>query len=101
MKSTKVIVSSSVMKKKVREALGFPVLEVEICIDKIVFHLMGIGTVEIPCHSAYNHSPRIKFERKRWEEMLVFLDRIPEQPIVFECDVNDNGVSLSDVTIRF
>jgi hypothetical protein len=77
------------------------ITEVEIVIDKILFHLTDGGIEEIPCHSAYNHSPTIKFEQERWEEVLAFLDRIPEQPIVLEWDVNNNGITLSDVTILF
>jgi hypothetical protein len=104
MHSTKVIVSSSLMRKRLKEIIKFPISEVEITINKIVFHpVEGVAgdTKEIPCHSQYNHSPKIKFQRKSWEDLLVFLDRIPEQPVTFSYDVNDNTISLSGVSIGF
>lgn len=109
MHSTKVIVSSSLMRKRLTEIMNRPttlkkgeyILEVEVAIDKIVFHLVDSSTEEISCHSQYNHSPKIQFNRGRWENLLTFLERIPEQPVTFSYDVNDNGIALDGVTIRF
>ncbi len=101
MESTKVIVSSSLMRKRLKQFIYREILEVEVAIDKIVFHLGSGSTEEILCHSRYNHSPKIKFERERWQALLTFLDRIPEQPVTFSYDVNDNGISLQGVSIGF
>jgi hypothetical protein len=101
MHSTKVIVSSSLMRKRLTEIINKPIIEVEVAIDKIVFHLQDSSSEEIMCHSRYNHSPKIKFEKDRWLKMLSFLNKISEQPVTFSYDVNDNAISLSGVSIGF
>jgi len=109
MESTKVIISSSLMRKRLKEIMNRPamlkkgeyILEVEIIVDKIVFHLINGDMEGVLCHSRYNHSPKIKFERGRWENLLELLERISEQPVVFSYDVNDNGIALDEFIIRF
>jgi hypothetical protein len=89
------------MRKRLTKIINKPILEVEVAVDSILFHLQDGSSEEIMCHSRYNHSPRIKFHWNRWNKLLSLLNQIEEQPIVFSYDVNISSISISQFTISF